>query len=97
MTKYQQYFEDMMRNHKELFDNFSQIHKKYTENPKKWQKDFNESGQEVLRKIRKYENMLCSRSEGGKYSKFSSNLAEKFWEPIRAKFPKIDYVGIILD
>lgn len=95
MTKYQQYFQDMTENHKELFTLFKDIHDKYALDPKKWQKEFNETGQEILRIIRKYENMLCGKSEGGKYGKFSTKLADKFWEPIRARFPKIDFIGTL--
>lgn len=84
-----------MNNHKELFDEFKVIHDKYEASAKKWQNEFNEKGQEILEVIRKYENMLCSQSEGGKYGKFSAKLAEKFWEPVRAQFPKIDFIGMM--
>lgn len=94
-AKYQQYFQDMMEYHKELFDEFRTIHDQYAQEPHKYQKQFNEVGEKVLEIIRRYENMLCSQSEGGKYGKFSSNLSEKFWQPIRATFSKIDHIGLI--
>jgi hypothetical protein len=94
MTKYQKYFNDMLESHKDVFDKFKEIHEKYSADEKTWQKEFNEKGQEALEVIRKYENMLCSQSEGGKYGRYAANLAEKFWEPIRATFPKIDFVGM---
>lgn len=94
MTKSQQYFQDMIEYHKDLFDNFSKIHNEYVQDAKKFQKEFNEKGEEVLGIIRKYENMLCGQSEGGKYGKFSSNLSETFWKIIRGKFPKIDFIGM---
>lgn len=94
MTKSQEYFQDMLEIHKILFSEFEAIHKKYVEDPDKYQDQFNEKGMEILTIIRKYENMLCSQSEGGKYSKFSSNLSETFWKIIRGKFPKIDFIGI---
>ncbi len=93
MTKHQQYFQDMLETHQKLFDEFKKIHDEYALDPKKWQKEFNEMGQDVLTIIRKYENMLCGKSESGKYGKFSSKLSDKFWEQIRAYFPKIDFVG----
>lgn len=94
MTKHQQYFQDMLETHQELFDEFKKIHDAYAEDPQTLQKDFNEKGQDVLRLIRKYENMLCGKSESGRYGKFSTKLSDKFWGEIRAYFPKIDFVGI---
>lgn len=94
MTKHQQYFQDMLENHKELFDNFKKIHGDYAKDAKKWQKEFNEEGEKVLAIIRRYENLLCAHSESGKYGKFSTNLADKFWEAVRKYLPKIDFVGL---
>ena len=95
MSKYKEYFTDMINNHKELFEEFKKIHDEYAKDEKKWQNEFNEKGQEILHLIRRYENMLCGKSEAGKYGKFSSKLAEKFWEEIRLHFPKIDFVGLL--
>lgn len=94
MTKSQQYFQDMMESHKDLFDAFKVVHDKYMSEPKKFQESLNELGEDVLKIVRRYENMLCSQSEGGKYGKFSSNLSDKFWEFIRGAFPKIDAIGL---
>jgi hypothetical protein len=94
-TKHQQYLQDMIESNQELFDNFQKIHTLYKEDPEKYQKQFNAEGEDVLNMIRKYENMLCSHSESGKYGKFSSKLSDKFWEAIRGKFPKIDFVGVV--
>jgi len=44
--------------------------------------------------IRRYEKMLCNNSDSSGYSKFSSKLADKFWEAVRNQFPKIDFVGL---
>lgn len=94
MTKHQQYLQDMLESHEELFNGFKEIHDQYNHDTKKLQKEFNEEGEKVLALIRRYENMLCNHSEGGKYGKFSSKLSDKFWESIRKKFPKIDFVGL---
>lgn len=93
-SKHQQYFQDMLENNQELFNSFKQLESKYGEDPKKYQSEFNEKGEEVLSVIRRYENMLCSHSEGGKYGKFSSKLSDKFWDSVRGYFPKIDFVGV---
>ena len=94
MTKSQQYFQDMLENHKDLFNAFKVIHDNYALDAKKYQEQLNELGDEVLKIIRRYENMLCATSEGGKYSKFSNKTADKFWEYIRAYLPKIDSIGL---
>lgn len=94
MIKYKQQVKDMLETHKDLFTQFREIHDSYAQNPKKWQKEFNEKGDEILPIIRRYENSLCGKSEGGKYGKFSENLADKFWGEIRILFPKIDYIGM---
>jgi len=95
MTKYEQYFQEMVENHQELFKDFKQIHDKYVLEPEKYQKEYNEIGQEVMNVIRKTENMLCGHQEGGKYGKFSSKLSEAFWTRIRRDYPKIDFVGLL--
>lgn len=94
MIKYKQQVQEMLEAHEEIFKSFKDIHDKYLEDPNKWQEKFNEQGQEVLHIIKRWENNLCSKTESGKYGKFSSKLADKFWEEIRIIFPKIDYVGL---
>jgi hypothetical protein len=93
MVKYKQQIAEMLEIHRDLFKAFKDIHDQYMINPKKYQKLFNEEGEKVLPVIRRYENMLCSKSESGKYGKFSGNLVEKFWTEIRLLFPKIDSIG----
>lgn len=94
MTKSKQVFMDMMEYNKPLFDAFKIIHDNYTKDPGTYQNTLNEEGEEILQIIRKYENILCSHSESGRYGKFSSNLSDKFWELIRKQFPRIDCVGL---
>jgi hypothetical protein len=84
----------MMDYHKEAFDAFKIVHEKYTMLGKKYQEEFNEEGEKILNIIRKYENLLCNYSEGGKYGKFSNKTAETFWQFIKKAFPKIDFIGL---
>lgn len=79
---------------KELFDEFKTIHDNFAKDEQTHKQQFNEVGERVLMVVRKYENLLCAKSEGGKYGKFSDKTAETFWKYIRAAFPKIDFVGI---
>lgn len=94
MAKYQDVFNDMVDTHKELFTEFKKVHDAFLNDPEAYKKEFNEKGQEIQRIIRRYENILCGRSEGGRYGKYSANLSEKFWNHIRTYFPKIDQIGM---
>ncbi|MBI2032865.1 MAG: hypothetical protein HYT10_00125 [Candidatus Levybacteria bacterium] len=94
MSKYKECFSDMIGSHKTLFEEFKILHDNYAENKPAWKKEFDEKGQEVLQIIRRYERILCSHSESGKYGKFSTNLSDKFWAEVRSYLPKIDFVGV---
>ncbi len=94
MTKYKQIFDEMIKKNRELFIKFKITHDMYANDKKTWSNQFNEEGEKVLEIIREYENILCKHSEQGKYSKFSGNLAEKFWIEVRKNYPKIDFVGV---
>ncbi len=84
----------MLEENRELFDSFKEIHGKYLTDEAKHQEEFNKQGEKILEIIRKYELSLTSKSEGGQYGKFSSNLADKFWAQIRSVFPRIDFIGV---
>lgn len=92
-TKYQQFFDLMISQNKELFDSFKEVHEHYLQDPQKWQQQFNEIGRDVQDIIRRYENMLCSKTEGSGYGKYSTNLSEKFQAEVKKAFPKIDFIG----
>lgn len=94
MTKYQEYYSQMLTQNQEIFDTFRTIHTNYIINPDAWQEKLNTVGAEVMDIIKNYENRLCSHSEGSQYGKYSTSLSEKFWTLIRREFPKIDFVGI---
>jgi len=84
----------MLEENKELFDTFKQVHDAFVLAPDANKDRFNQIGSEVLDIIRHYERVLCGKTESGQYGKFSSNLAQKFWDGIRQVYPKIDFVGI---
>lgn len=96
MAKYKKMLSEMLEIHHDLFTSFKEVHDKFAKNPKTYQKQFNEEGQDVLRIIQKWENILCSKSESGKYGKFSTGLSDKFWNEIRQHFPLIGKVGEIV-
>lgn len=94
MQKYQQFFQLMTEENKDLFDNFKQVHDAYVLAPEANKPRFNSLGSEILDIIRDWERRLCGKSESGQYGKFSSGLAQHFWDLIRKQYPKIDFVGI---
>jgi len=85
----------MIDENKDIFTSFFSIHDAYVLDPGKNQEKFNEIGKKIQDIVRVYERKLCGKTEGGMYSKFSTNLSEKFWGLVRSDFPKIDCVGIL--
>lgn len=95
MAKYTEVIKDMLEYNKDLFESFRVLEEKYNDDPATYQVEFNSEGEKVLRVVRRYENILCGKSESGRYGKFSSNLSEKYWQEIRRLFPHIDSVGVM--
>lgn len=87
----------MLKDNREIFDSFKNLHDNYALNSQSHQKEFNTQGEKVLQIIREYENRLCTDTERGVYSKYSAKLAEKFQNEVRAHFPMIDHIGLIID
>lgn len=97
MSLYTKIFRQMLDENSEIFDKFKVLNdiynKKYSQPD--FKKEFDLTGEEVLNLIRKYENILCGRTEGSRNSKYSANLSEKFWVLIRLMFENIDQVGVV--
>lgn len=83
----------MVAENKELFEEFKVIHDKYAQDDTKYQDEFNRVGERVVEIIRDHELHLTSKAESGQFAKYSSSLADKFWERIRRDYPEIDFVG----
>jgi hypothetical protein len=94
MSRYKELFDEMLAKNRELFIKFKIVHDLYASNPKENYQEFNELGEQILPIIREYENILCGHSEQGQFSKYSANLADKFWTEVRKNYPRIDFVGI---
>lgn len=84
----------MISNNEELFSQFREVHDKFLEESDKYRKEFNEIGEQVVELIREGIDELCRTSEGAGFSRYSSNLSEKFWNEVRSEFPAIDEVGV---
>ena len=84
----------MCEANQEEFDAFKVLHDKYRLDKKTNQAEYNQAGEEIVKIIRDCEDSLCSTMERGKNNPYSTRLAEKFWEEVRALFPLIDFVGV---
>lgn len=84
----------MLEKNPELFEEFRAVHNRYTLDPEQHQEEFNNVGRRVQDVVRRYENILCGKSENTGYSQYSSSLAQKFQDEVRAHFPKIDFIGV---
>ena len=93
-AKYRQLFLQMIEDNRDLFLDFKEIHDKFTEDPESFKDEFNEKGKVLVEIIREYELKLTAQQNRGQYSKFSSNLSDKFWDQIRSFLPRIDFVGV---
>lgn len=92
-AKYRQLFLEMIENNRDLFLDFKEVHDKYVEDEDEYRNEFNEKGAKVVEIVRDYERRLTSQQDRGQYSKFSSGLADKFWDQVRGFLPRIDFVG----
>ncbi|QQS39464.1 hypothetical protein IPM62_02535 [Candidatus Woesebacteria bacterium] len=93
-TKYKEYVDRMLEQHKKVFDSFQILHDAYTKDPDKLQDQFNQEGAIVLDIIHDWEDKLCKQSEKGGYSQYTPKLAEKFQMEVKNYFPLIDHIGI---
>lgn len=94
MTKYKQYYQDMMDKHAEVFSAFKVVHDRFALDPETWAEKFHTQGREVLDIIRDYERRLCAGMERGKNATYSFALAEKFKAEIKKYLPKFELIGV---
>lgn len=94
-TRYKEAYDQMITDNSALFEEFRQIHDKYSQTPSEYSDKFNELGKLVMAQVRRYEDILCKRSEVHGFGEYTSKLAEKFQNEVRRNFPKIDEVGVV--
>ena len=93
-TKSRQYYERTRDQHQALFTKFKGVHDQYKKDPAELESKFNAVGLQVMDLLRATERQLCSGMERGGYGAYSSKLAEKYWEIVKAEYPLIDLVGV---
>ena len=63
MTKYKQYFQEMIAKNQDLFADFKKIHDLFAADRLKYQDQYNTQGAVVNEVIREWEKRLCLRME----------------------------------
>lgn len=84
LPKYKRQYEEMVESNQEIFTALK--------NSPKNSEEFMSAQRAALRLVRKHEDALCKRTENTKFTNFSTNLADKFMEEVRANYPEIDYL-----
>lgn len=93
-TKYNEYYQKMVAENRQLFDEFLKMNDLFREDPEKNADQFHQVGQKVVDKVRDFDRRLCSAMGRGVYSTYSQKLSEKFWDLVRKDFDQIDMVGV---
>ncbi len=93
-TKYQEYYQKMVTENRQLFDEFLKINDLFKADPQSNAEQFHLVGQKVLDKVRDFDRRLCSAMGRGVFSTYSQKLSEKFWDLVRKDFDQIDMVGV---
>jgi len=93
-TRFKEAYEQMIKDNKDLFDRFRIVHDNFEQNETAHQEEFNDLGREVMSVVRKYEDILCRRSEETGHGGYTAALAEKFQNEVRKHFSKIDSIGV---
>ena len=96
MTKYKEYYNKMVSEHKAAFDKFAKIHVEYGMDEESNQEAFNSEGEKILKIIHEWEDRLCKQSEKAGFGSYTGGLSEKFQAEVKSHFPLIDHIGIIV-
>jgi hypothetical protein len=83
LPKFKIQYDLMLENNSEIFEALKKA--------KRGTAEFKESQRAALRIVRKNEDILCKRTENTKFTNFSTGLADKFMELVRANYPEIDF------
>jgi len=83
--KFEKQYNEMIEINKNLFDELKEKSSNLNS------EEFREIQRKVVRVIRRTEDRLCSKTENAKFASFSTNLADRFWELVRANYPEVDH------
>ncbi len=96
-AKYKEYYQKMLAKEADLFARFRIVHDSYQQDQKKFQKEFNQVGRQVVDAVHDWERRLCSVMGRSQYASYSQTVSEKFWDLVRQDFSQIDMVGVIIE
>ena len=92
--KYKEYYQKMVDQHPDKFAAFLKVHDAFVSDPEKNETAFHTEGQKILDIIRDWDRRLCASMGRGKFSGYTQQLSEKFWNEVRKDFSLIDKVGV---
>lgn len=95
-VKYKKIFHEIWEQNKDLFQSFFLLNNEYDDTRKRREVEdkFQTVGAEVKLLLQEGEQVLCGAIERGVNSKYSTNLADKYWNEVRKYFKYIDRVGV---
>jgi hypothetical protein len=95
-SKSQQTYEILKERHPKVVADFAHIHEKFADQPEANRAEFNRLGRDFVSLVRSFERRLCASMERTNNSVYSTGVSETFWKLVRADFPLIDQVGVIV-
>jgi hypothetical protein len=90
IPKYKKLFDEVYSLNKSLFEEYLAVLENYDRDKASYASLAVDLQNKLLRLLKKTEDRLCMRSETTGHANYSLALAEKFWEEVRAKVPRID-------
>lgn len=96
MTRFKQAVSDMIAQHEAEFREFGKIHDLYKQDQVKWQAEYDRVGKPIQRIMEQTETWLCSKMESGGNGKYSATLAEKFRGEVKAIYPLVEFIGVVV-
>ena len=94
--KYQQIYQQMWQQHKELLEEFKELQPVYASNPTKHQDQLNRQGELVLEIVSHYQDLLCRKQENSGLSRYSQTMLDKFNGLLNQDFPHLSQVGLVI-
>ncbi|RMD76714.1 hypothetical protein D6810_03145 [Candidatus Dojkabacteria bacterium] len=92
MIKVEKVFRDMLEQNEKLIKKFDELSNSVKEG--EYVEEFHKVGEQILKMISTYENILCGLSDRSGKGKFTQSLSKKFWEKVRNRFELIDQIGV---
>jgi hypothetical protein len=95
-ARYKKIFEEIWSKNEKLFQSFFLLNNEYEDISKRNELEdkFQEVGTKVQKLLKKGEDELCRQMEKSEHRRYSTGLADKYWDEVRKYFKYIDMVGV---